>query len=142
MSDYIYEGEALTFRHSLILLVAAALVAGACSGGDTTASSLSWSRVPNDEEVFGGDGSQEMVSVTVGGPGLVAVGNEESSDGQDAAVWTSPDGISWTRVPNDEEVFGGDGDLFMQSVTVGGPGLVAVGNDGFGAAVWVAATGR
>jgi len=27
----------------------------------------------------------------------------------------------------------------MRSVTAGGPGLVAVGSDGFGAAVWVVA---
>ncbi len=85
-------------------------------------SSLSWSRVPHDEAVFGGAGEQSMSSVTVGGPGLVAVG----TDG-DAAVWTSPDGITWSRVAHDEMVFGGAG---MSSVTVGGPGLVAVGTDG------------
>ena len=57
-----------------------------------------------------------MKSVTVGGPGLVAVGRD--------AVWTSVDGITWTRVPHDDAVFGG---AAMVSVTAGGPGLVAVG---------------
>jgi len=105
------------------------------SGGDvdaavwTSADGITWSRVPHDEAVFGGDGDQEMVSVTTGGPGLVAVGWEGSLFDQDAAVWTSPDGITWSRVAHDEAVFGGDGDQEMVSVTTGGPGLVAVGPD-------------
>ena len=39
-----------------------------------------------------------MSSVTVGGPGLVAV----RSDVGRAAVWISIDGITWSRVPHDE----------------------------------------
>jgi hypothetical protein len=145
VSHDVQEGQALTFRHSLILLVAAALIAGACSGGDITAPSIAWSRVAHDDAVFGGEGLQEMLSVTVGGPGLVAVGGDGPGDDFDAAVWTSPDGISWTRVAHDDAVFGGDGLQRMVSVTVGGPGLMAVGGDESGddadAAVWVAATG-
>jgi len=106
-----------------------------------------WSRVAHDDAVFGGDDraigwasftGQQMVSVTVGGPGLVAVG----SDKLDAAVWTSVDGITWTRVPHDDAVFGG---ATMGSVTVGGPGLVAVGpgqvESGGDAAVWTSVDG-
>jgi hypothetical protein len=90
-----------------------------------------WSRVPQDEAVFGGDGEQKMFGVTVGGPGLVAVGS---------AVWTSPDGITWSRVPYNEAVFGGGAE--MSSVTVGGPGLVAVGHDHDGdAVVWTSPDG-
>jgi len=50
-----------------------------------------------------------MVSVTVGGPGLVAVGFDRTPDNDegDAAVWTSPDGLTWSRVDHDEAVFGG-----------------------------------
>ena len=95
-------------------------------------SSLSWSRVPHDEAVFGGAGEQSMFSVTVGGPGLVAVGG---ADPDTAAVWTSVDGITWSRVPHDEAIFGGGAE--MNSVTVGGPGLVAVG----GATVWTSVDG-
>jgi len=110
-------------------------------------SSLSWSRVPYDEAVFGGEFEQEMNSVTVGGPGLVAVG--QAGPGGDAihkraAVWTSLDGITWDRVPHDEAVFGGAifGGATMFSVTAGGPGLVAVGEDGdAGAAVWTSPDG-
>jgi hypothetical protein len=114
----------------------------------TSVDGLTWSRVPHDEEVFGGPGEQRMVSVTAGGPGLVAVGSERRFDGQgNAVVWTSVDGLTWSRVPDDEEVFGGPGEQQMVSVTAGGPGLVAVGNDGaagndqVNAAVWTSGDG-
>ncbi len=168
----------LRIRRVGLLVVAAALVAGAC-GSDlavrptvapttlagssattaatptaataaatpaaATLSSLTWSRVPGDEAVFGGEGGQAMASVTAGGPGLVAVGREVSGRDSDAAVWTSPDGVTWSRVPHDEAVFGGEASQAMASVTVGGPGLVAVGSDGptddSDAAVWTSPDG-
>jgi len=108
----------------------------------TSPDGLTWTRVPHDETVFGGPGTQFMASVVVGGPGLVAVGFDESDGDNDAAVWTSPDGLTWTRVPHDKEVFGGPDNQVMVSVVAGGPGLVAVGSDGasYGgdsdAAVW------
>ncbi len=131
-------------------------VGWAGSGGDSDAAvwtspdGITWSRVPHDEAVFGGENSQSMASVTVGGPGLVAVGAEFDGYGNeggrdDAAVWTSPDGITWSRVPHDEAVFGGEGIQRMNSVTAGGPGLVAVGQDTgeleFDAAVWTSVDG-
>jgi len=67
--------------------------------------------------------------VTVGGPGLVAVGMDWSGPDADAAVWTSVDGLTWTRVPVDEEVFGGSGHQAINGVTAAGPGLVAVGTE-------------
>jgi hypothetical protein len=98
----------------------------------TSPDGFTWSRVPHDEAVFGGVGEQRMLSVTVAGPGLVAVGYDWPADTDlvDAAVWTSPDGVTWSRVPHDEAVFGGAGAQQMLSVTAGGPGLVAVGSDG------------
>jgi hypothetical protein len=100
----------------------------------TSPDGLSWTRVPRDEEVFGGSRNQWMSSVVAGGPGLVAVGVDTSGDDTDAAVWTSPDGLTWARVSHDEEVFGAG--QRMSSVVVGGPGLVAVGVDHNDAAVW------
>jgi hypothetical protein len=97
-------------------------------------STLAWSRVPYDEAVFGKEFEQAMSSVTVGGPGLVAVGGA----GTDAAVWTSPDGVTWSRVPNDGAVFTRAG---MSSVTAWGLGLVAVGQDEPNAAVWTSPDG-
>ena len=74
-----------------------------------------------------------MVSrcVTVGGPGLVAVGTDRTGADPDAAVWTSPDGIAWSRVPNEGDLRA-RGFQEMLSVIAGGPGLVAVGDDGSG----------
>ena len=95
----------------------------------------------------GGVSRQEMFSVTTGGPGLVAVGFDRSGGDRDAAVWTSPDGITWSRVPHDEEVLGGERFQGMRSVTLGGPGLVAVGLNGPGddpdtdTAVWTSPDG-
>ena len=101
----------------------------------TSVDGITWSRVPHDENVFGGAGSQVINDVTVGGPGLVAVGNDggigpwDNNADTNAAVWTSVDGITWSRVPHDETVFGTGGNPSMLAVTVGGPGLVAVGAD-------------
>jgi hypothetical protein len=92
-----------------------------------------------------------MWSVTGGGPGLVAVGWDGLFADRDAAVWTSTDGITWSRVAHDAAVFGAADSQVMLSVTGGGPGLVAVGGElvavggdlsggDADAAVWVAAT--
>ena len=97
----------------------------------TSVDGLTWSRVPHDDLVFGSGGHQWMNSVTAAGPGLVAVGVDGSGDNEDAAVWTSVDGLTWSRVAHDDLVFGGEHDQSMESVTVGGRGLVAVGHDGF-----------
>ena len=94
----------------------------------TSSDGLLWERVAHDEAVFGSDREQEMGSVAVGGPGLVAVGSDFGREA--AAVWTSSDGLLWERVAHDETVFGGAGRQVMTSVTAGGPGLVAVGVDG------------
>ena len=69
-----------------------------------------------------------MHSVTAAGAGVVAVGADGGfyATRGDAVVWTSVDGITWSRVPHDEAVFGG---AEMYSVTVGGGGLVAVGDE-------------
>jgi hypothetical protein len=102
----------------------------------TSVDGITWSRVPHNEEVFGGADNQGMNSVTVGGPGLVAVGYDQPGDdvpsgqARDAAVWTSVDGITWSRVPHDVTLFGGTGNQRMYEVTAAGAGLVAVGADG------------
>jgi len=112
----------------------------------TSVDGLTWSRVPHDEAVFGGERRvYAMNSVTAGGPGLVAVGrSDEFGEGDrldegdanegDAVVWTSADGLTWSRIAHDEAVFGGVETQEMLAVTAGGPGLVAVGRDGAGMA--------
>ncbi len=110
----------------------------------TSPDGFTWSRVPDDEAVFStsgtlGDKDEAMLSVTAGGPGLVAVGVDSVDDcGWDSAVWTSPDGVAWSRVPDERTCDAGPYDR-MLSVTVGPSGLVAVGEEhspGGAAAVW------
>jgi hypothetical protein len=50
---------------------------------------LVWSRVPDDESVFGGSGNQTMWGVAVAGCGLVAIGEDFLGDDADAAVWVT-----------------------------------------------------
>lgn len=87
---------------------------------------VDWTRVGHDPQVFSGEGASacELSAVVAAGPGLVAVGKEH----QTAAVWTSPDGQVWSRVPHDEAVFA-DGWMWMNDVVETGDGLVAVGRD-------------
>jgi len=123
----------------------------------TSVDGITWSRVPHDEAVFGGEHDQAIRSVTVGGPGLVAVGSEsflavdrgQLGNYDDitgvAVVWTSVDGLTWSRVPADEGVFGGEGNQWVNAVTTAGSGLVAVGGDwsseSHAAAVWTSVDG-
>ncbi len=101
---------------------------------------VTWEWAPHDEEVFGGDEDQGMTSVAAWSGRLVAVGYDTSGGDLDAVVWVSSDGITWERVPQDEDAFGGDGDQYMSSVAVWDSGLVAVGYASSGqdrdAAVW------
>ena len=112
----------------------------------TSKDGLNWQRVPDDPLVFGGAGVQLMADLVAAGPGLVAVGLDSSSGKSVAAVWTSKDGSSWTRVLNDANVFGGFEDRQMTAVTRGGPGLVAVGCSGVfiscDGAVWTSKDGN
>ena len=126
------------------------VVGSDASGGEqdaavwTSPDGMSWTRVLDDEAGLGGDGDQTMLAVAAGGPGLVAVGWEVSGGDSDVAVWTSPDGFDWSRVPHNDAVFGGTGNQWAADVIAGGPGVIAVGNDsqGYGdAAVWTSPDG-
>ena len=125
--------------------------------------STGWTRIIDEEAFPLRDGAPGLApaisSITVGGPGLVAVGSDRTpfgdrqtastapttlppgAPGDDAAVWTSPDGITWSRVAHNMDVFGGPGDQYMNDVVAGGPGLVAVGEHDPGALVWTSSDG-
>ncbi len=68
---------------AILGLITFMLATAACSNGD----GITWSRVPDDGAVLGGEGAQNMASVTAGGPGLVAVGVDGFRVGADGAVW-------------------------------------------------------
>jgi hypothetical protein len=135
----------------------------------TSVDGFDWVQVSDDEAIFsatyGSDSAPDsqvyqpppagadlaMNEVIAVGQGLVAVGGPTykyrgPSDGVlGAAVWTSPDGITWSRVPHDTAVFGGTGENGILSVTTAGSSLVAVGSHQHSieidanAAVWLVA---
>ena len=99
----------------------------------TSVDGMAWTRVPH-VSVFAAEGRNLVIwDVTAAGPGLVAVGAEEWSGGTRAAVWTSPDGLTWSRVSPDASAFT---DGAMDHIIAGGPGLVAWGSD-----LWVSDDG-
>ncbi len=148
---------------AVAVVVAGCTVSGGADSGDmleTTATSiavttqvpavgldeLEWRRIPHDDAVFGGEGSQGMTSVATGGSVYVAVGYDSSGGDEDAALWYSSDGTTWSRIPHDETTFGGDGRQSIESVAADGYGFVAVGQDylgnEWGAAVWRSTDGK
>ena len=102
----------------------------------TSTDGTDWSRGPGGAEMFaselvGDDAFVGLDAVSSGGPGLVAFSTEGYPD-QFAfvvAAWTSVDGLTWQRVPSNDDgnVFTIEG--YVTSVIEGGPGLVAVGGD-------------
>jgi len=86
-----------------------------------------------------------MRGLTVGGPGVVAVGVTGAPDGRPhAAVWLSPYGRDWQRAPDDPSFIG----AWMNAVTRTDAGLlVAVGGalratGGVDAAIWTSTDGE
>jgi hypothetical protein len=136
---------------------------------------ISWQRVPEQASLEDG----WIAAVTPGGPGYVAVGGTvgcaaDAASSQnlflgprqncprDAAVWVSPDGVTWERiespsfrgdsvredsVPLDANADSPDGIQYMNDVAVGPEGLVAVGaapvvDDLDRPGIWVSPDGR
>jgi hypothetical protein len=88
-----------------------------------------WSRSRSDGP------SLDEHAMTAGGPGLVAVGARDAMH-QQADIWTSSDGRTWSRVPEQELGLG-----LITEVTTGGPGLVAVGHSDSLQKVWTSRDG-
>jgi hypothetical protein len=85
-------------------------------------SAEAWTSIPATAEVFT---DASVWDVTAFGTGMVAVGMAWTDGRADAAVWTSPDGLAWFRLPHDEETFGGG---YMRAIQSDGNQLVAVGS--------------
>ena len=107
---------------------------------------MTWQRLPHDETVLGGPADQSVCCVTRLNDGFAAVGYERSNTtnwdplAYEAVVWTSQDGIEWTRSATGD--FGPGS--YMKSVLSLGPRTLAVGgvnnDDPLGAgtgAVWI-----
>jgi serine/threonine protein kinase len=84
---------------------------------------LHWTRVSSGLNDASDTRDRVLKSVVSNGSGFVAVGRH----GLDAAVWTSPDGKTWTL--HDSPVFGGFRAQEMDAVARGPSGFVAVGTD-------------
>jgi tRNA A-37 threonylcarbamoyl transferase component Bud32 len=89
-------------------------------------------------------GVAEVRGLAVLGSTIVAVGDVGPEGFEDAAVWTSSNGIDWTKVGAPD--LGPEGDQELWSVHAAGGMLIAVGSsegeDGtFDAAVWTSTTG-
>jgi hypothetical protein len=111
----------------------------------TSSDGVTWDRVPHDPTVFGDSGELELTmwDVVADTSGFVAVGGERQSGATHPALWTSPDGVSWSRVELDSATAGFAGPF--ASVTVGGEGLVVTGPvmyEAFGSVtVWTSVNG-
>lgn len=89
-----------------------------------------WTRAEHRDSAFEPPGHATMQTVTPGGSGLIAGGFEELPGyGQVAALWTSKDGNTWTRVHHDDTKFGKiSGNTEVRSVAARGRNIVAVGH--------------
>jgi len=87
---------------------------------------------------FGGPGDQAIEDCAVTSNGFVAGGSSTTGDAADAAVWTSPDGLTWARVEAPD--LAGDDAQFISGLAADGVEVVAVGADGrsgeYKAALW------
>ncbi len=110
----------------------------------TSSDGLAWSRVPRDQ-LPGGGQHVVLTGLTTGAPGLVAFGARHEEPGVidgdiNPIVWTSADGETWTQADDPAGVFSQPGGQVVIGATEGGPGLVAIGQDGdstgFNTAVW------
>ncbi len=119
------------------------VVAGETLAGDigvvwTSPDGISWTRAPAVPDL-GRPGIQvRLFAAIAGGPGAVIVGTAtEGSQYGESVVWTSPDGISWTRQKSSAEFSDGE----LTAVAPWGSGLVAVGDrgepDAYIATVWL-----
>lgn len=104
-----------------------------------------WMRVPHDDDIFGGsNGQSQILEVTAGGPGFIAVGflcdDCDNRFAGQPTVWVSENGENWTRLPFLENSAGVINDIASQDGT-----LVAVGSvsseSGVTAAIWTSDDG-
>jgi hypothetical protein len=108
-------------------------------GDDATAwllAGAAWS--PSDPPGLAAPATQQALGAAGGEGLLLAVGRTDLGGGDDAATWASEDGLSWTRAPHDEDLFGGDLAQRMAGVVIVDGTAVAVGSSGDDAAVWFA----
>jgi serine/threonine protein kinase len=109
----------------------------------TSSDSVNWVRAHDPS--LGGPGAQQINMLAVTGTGLVAVGQDTTPNGTDAAVWTSAGGRQWTRV-DESTALAGPGDRLMSSVVYVDNTLVTAGTETVShdpnGAIWVSGDGK
>ncbi len=101
-----------------------------------------WERV-SSASFFGQGDDARMRDLEAGPNGvLVAVGLEVIGNDTNGAAWVSSDGgVTWTQDTLDGPQLGGAGEQNIATVVAGGPGFVAVGEDGDDAGIWTSTDG-
>ena len=104
---------------------------GAAGGSDVLvryrAKDGKWSEVTHDG-TFGGGGNQQAYACAASDDGFIVVGSDDRSGDADARVWTSEDGLEWTRT--ESGMFGGGGDQWASAAAaVPGGGWLIGGTD-------------
>jgi hypothetical protein len=79
------------------------------------ANSGNWSESTVEDGSFAGPGSQQAYACAASDQGFVLVGSDDSSGDADARIWTSEDGVAWTRV--ESGLLGGAGDQWASAVS-------------------------
>jgi hypothetical protein len=116
-------------------------VSGRWDGGDIAAwqsdDGANWAFL---SEVYPPAGIERFTptAIAASNSGFVVAANDEmgrfsDSEGDTTAVWTSTDGINWTRAEGDENLLGG----LIWSVAASDTTVVAGGHSANGAVIWV-----
>ena len=107
---------------------------------------LNWTELSREDRAFAGAGPLSLVTTTSGllawgqdgQPVCSAPGAGQTCGPVPQAIWTSPDGVAWTRVIGPADLSG----AMISSIAAGPSGLVAVGETASGtASVWISPSG-
>jgi hypothetical protein len=86
-----------------------------------------WTRLADAEKVVDAADQPEVNALVVAPNGVWAAGSVVDGTDHDGAVWTSTDGIHWSKVDSAKRAFTGDGDHVIEDLASVGTGFVAVG---------------
>jgi len=123
------------------------VAAGEDLAGDTgavwvSADGQTWKRAPSGPDLGRAGIQVRMYAAIGGGPGVVVAGTaDEGVQYGEAVIWTSPDGLAWTRQPATAEF----ADAELTALALSGTKLIAVGDRGapdtYIASVWTSPDG-
>lgn len=154
-----FEGEGLTAMRDVVATNAGYVAVGFEAGADPatpgeraavwhSVDGVLWQRITHDDPLFGAFDDHITIDAIVSTPGgYVAVGTAGEARSSRGVVWTSPDGLIWSR-NEDAALTGGDG-VGLRGLAAAGNAIIAVGWEshlgtweyGGYAAIWIATAG-